>query len=154
MFVSRQWRRMKAQRRATWSPLFPLVRQSCSTSCAACLIWTPKPARSKIGGGPPGIPCVTGEDLRALPTRSQRCRPWRPGYLVLRIGIAFRGHGSTKPNGQFLNEIARYSTDYRNCHMIAAFLEAVRDGKRLFVLVGGSHVIMQEPVLRRALAQD
>jgi hypothetical protein len=38
--------------------------------------------------------------------------------------------------------------------MIAAFLEAVRDGKRLFVLVGGSHVIMQEPVLRRALAQD
>jgi len=51
----------------------------------------------------------------------------------------------------FLNAIARRLSDYRNCHMVPLIVEAVRSGKRVLVVVGGTHVIMQEPALRAAL---
>lgn len=51
----------------------------------------------------------------------------------------------------FLNQIARGSSDYRNCHMVPLIVGTVRTGKRVFVLVGGSHVMVQEPALRSAL---
>ena len=50
----------------------------------------------------------------------------------------------------FLNEIARGSSTIRNCHMVPLVVEAARGGKRVFVVVGGSHVIVQEPALRVA----
>jgi len=53
--------------------------------------------------------------------------------------------------GTFLNEVARASSEYRNCHIIPLLLEAARSGKRVFVVIGGSHVIVQEPALRSAL---
>ena len=52
----------------------------------------------------------------------------------------------------FLNHIAQRSSDYRNCHMVPLVVQAVRSGKRVFVVVGGSHVVMQEPALRSALS--
>lgn len=51
----------------------------------------------------------------------------------------------------FLNRIAQRSSDYRNCHMVPLIVQAVRRGERAFVVVGGSHVIMQEPALRSRL---
>jgi hypothetical protein len=51
----------------------------------------------------------------------------------------------------FLNEISRRSSDYRNCNMLPLVVHAVREGKRVFVLVGGTHVVMQEEALRSAL---
>jgi hypothetical protein len=51
----------------------------------------------------------------------------------------------------FLNRIARASSAYRNCHMIPLIVGAARGGKRVFVVVGGSHVVVQEPALRSAL---
>jgi hypothetical protein len=51
----------------------------------------------------------------------------------------------------FLNQIARGSTDFRNCYMAPLIVRADRSGKRVFVLVGGSHVLLQEPAIRSAL---
>jgi hypothetical protein len=51
----------------------------------------------------------------------------------------------------FLNEIARRSSDYRNCYMLPLIDHTVREGKRVFVVVGGSHVVMQEKALREAM---
>jgi hypothetical protein len=53
----------------------------------------------------------------------------------------------------FLNEIARRSSDYRNCYMIPLVVQAVREGKRVSVVVGGTHVVMQEEALRSALSR-
>jgi hypothetical protein len=50
-----------------------------------------------------------------------------------------------------LNSISRASSDYRNCYMVPMLAAAARHGKRVFVVVGGSHVIMQEPALRSLL---
>jgi hypothetical protein len=49
-------------------------------------------------------------------------------------------------------EIMRRDGDLRNCHMIPLIVEAVRSGKRVFVVVGATHVVMQEKALRSALA--
>jgi hypothetical protein len=51
----------------------------------------------------------------------------------------------------FLNQISRSSSDFRNCHMAPLIVSAVRSGKRVFVLVGGSHVVILEPAIRSAL---
>jgi hypothetical protein len=51
-----------------------------------------------------------------------------------------------------LNEIARREGDLRNCHMVPLLIETARAGKRVFVVVGGTHVVLQEPALRSALA--
>ena len=50
----------------------------------------------------------------------------------------------------FLNDISRASSDYRNCHMLRLLIDTSRPGKRVFVVVGGSHVIVQEKALRSA----
>jgi hypothetical protein len=52
----------------------------------------------------------------------------------------------------FLNEIARRSSDYRNCYMVPLLTRTVRDGKRVFVVVGGTHAVVQEGALRSALS--
>jgi hypothetical protein len=49
-------------------------------------------------------------------------------------------------------EIQRRDGDLRNCHMIPLIVEAVRSGKRVFVVVGATHVAMQEKALKSALA--
>jgi hypothetical protein len=51
----------------------------------------------------------------------------------------------------FLNEISRRSNDVRDSHMVGALVAAVRDGQRVFAVVGASHVVMQERALRTAL---
>jgi hypothetical protein len=52
----------------------------------------------------------------------------------------------------FLNAISQHSSGYRNCSMVPLLVEAARRGARVFVVVGGSHVVMQEQTLRAALA--
>lgn len=48
----------------------------------------------------------------------------------------------------FLNEIARAGSDYRDRFVVAKLLAHVRDGRRVFAVIGGSHVMMQERALR------
>lgn len=52
-----------------------------------------------------------------------------------------------------LNRISRASSDYRDRFMVQLLAAHVAEGQRVFAVVGGSHVVMQEPALRRRLTQ-
>ena len=47
-----------------------------------------------------------------------------------------------------LNRIARAGSDYRDRHMVELLSRHVAEGQRVFAVVGGTHVVMQEPALR------
>ena len=46
------------------------------------------------------------------------------------------------------NQVSRASSNRRDRFMIEQIHAALRDGKRVFAVVGASHVVMQEPVIR------
>lgn len=48
----------------------------------------------------------------------------------------------------YTNQIARLSSEFRDLHMVKLLIDKVRQGERVFAVVGGSHVVMQEPVLK------
>jgi len=58
---------------------------------------------------------------------------------------------SENTGGIFTNEINRMSSEYRNRYMYEVLAKAALEGKRVFAVVGGNHVPMQEPALRCAL---
>jgi hypothetical protein len=58
---------------------------------------------------------------------------------------------SAQTGGIFTNEINRMSSEYRNRHMYEVLAKAALEGKRVFAVVGGNHVPLQEPALRCAL---
>jgi len=60
-------------------------------------------------------------------------------------------NSSANTGGIFTNEINRMSSEYRNRHMYEVLAKAALEGKRVFAVVGGNHVPMQEPALRCAL---
>lgn len=51
----------------------------------------------------------------------------------------------------YTNQISRLSGEFRDRHMIKLLIDEVRQGKRVFAVVGGSHVVMQERVLKAEL---
>lgn len=51
----------------------------------------------------------------------------------------------------FLNRIARDSSDYRDRYMVELLSWHVELGERVLAVVGGTHVVRQEPALRRRL---
>lgn len=51
----------------------------------------------------------------------------------------------------FFNDIARASSDYRDRYVVERLVTHVKSGQRVFAVMGGSHVIMQEPALRSRL---
>jgi len=51
------------------------------------------------------------------------------------------------------NEMNRKISDYRNQHMVELIVNEVKKGERVFAVIGFSHVVMQEPALRKALRQ-
>ena len=52
-----------------------------------------------------------------------------------------------------LNTISSDSTDYRDHFMVDLILRTVCQQKRVFVVVGWSHVVRQEPALRALLSE-
>lgn len=58
---------------------------------------------------------------------------------------------SAETGGKFTNEINKMSSEYRNWHMYQVLAKAVLGGGRVFAVVGGNHIPMQEPALRCAL---
>ncbi len=54
---------------------------------------------------------------------------------------------------QFTNEIALAASAFRDEHLMARIVEAVRSGERLFAVFGASHAVMQERALRHALGR-
>jgi hypothetical protein len=55
--------------------------------------------------------------------------------------------------GTVFNEISRASSECRDRFMANLIVETVCDHKRVFAVVGGSHVVMQEPAIRKLLTQ-
>jgi hypothetical protein len=47
----------------------------------------------------------------------------------------------------FFNDISRASSEYRDAYMVRLLTQHVSDGQRVFAVVGGSHVVMQERAL-------
>jgi hypothetical protein len=60
-------------------------------------------------------------------------------------------NSSANTGGIFTNEINKMSSEYRNRHMYEVLARAALEGKRVFAVVGGNHVPMQELALRCAL---
>ncbi len=50
----------------------------------------------------------------------------------------------------YTNRIARLSSEFRDLHMVKLLIDKVKQGERVFAVVGGSHVVMQERVLKAA----
>ena len=50
----------------------------------------------------------------------------------------------------YTNQIARLSSEFRDLHMVKLLIDKVKQGERVFAVVGGSHVVMQQPALRSA----
>ena len=53
----------------------------------------------------------------------------------------------------FLNEMSRQSNDFRDEFMVELLLRNLRNGDRVFAVVGASHVVMQEEMIRAAVAR-
>ena len=51
----------------------------------------------------------------------------------------------------YTNHVARRLSEYRNSHMVKLLIDAVNRQERVFAVVGASHVVMQERVLRAKL---
>lgn len=57
------------------------------------------------------------------------------------------------PNSEnFISEIHRKLNEFRDQHMLQRLLRELRKGSRIFAVVGRSHVVVQEPVLRAEVA--
>jgi hypothetical protein len=54
-------------------------------------------------------------------------------------------------NASFLNEVSRASGEYRDLNAVNRIARHVKSGRRVFAVMGGSHVVMQERVLRALL---
>lgn len=52
----------------------------------------------------------------------------------------------------YTNRLSRRLSEFRDRHMAKLLISEVKQGNRVFAVVGGSHVIMQEHALRAALA--
>ena len=48
----------------------------------------------------------------------------------------------------YTNQIARLSSEFRDLHMVKLLIDKVKQGERVFAVVGGSHVVMQERALK------
>lgn len=55
------------------------------------------------------------------------------------------------PSLTYLNEISRELSEFRDRHMVSLLTKQVLEGKRVFAVVGASHVVMQERALRAAV---
>jgi hypothetical protein len=58
-----------------------------------------------------------------------------------------------KEKGKFLSEIHRYLMRYRDNFMLGILFNELKKGRRIFAVVGRSHVAMQEPALRAEVAR-
>jgi hypothetical protein len=55
---------------------------------------------------------------------------------------------------QYTNRISRQLSEFRDRYMVKLLISEVKQGHRVFAVVGGSHVTMQERALRAALAKS
>ncbi|HEU0014988.1 MAG TPA: hypothetical protein VFQ45_14970 [Longimicrobium sp.] len=61
------------------------------------------------------------------------------------------GKTSAETGGVFTNEVNRASSEFRDLHMYEVIMREVRNGERVFAVVGRDHVAAQAPALRCAM---
>ena len=98
-------------------------------------------------------------NLEAVPTLTGR--PRSLGELDTIYKEQFPGQGDYRdvPTSWFnptksetsLNDIARRLSEYRDGYIVQLLTSEVLDGKRVFAVVGASHVVMQEKAIRSRL---
>ncbi len=54
----------------------------------------------------------------------------------------------------YTNIIARMSSEFRDLHMVKLLVDKVKEGERVFAVVGGTHVVMQEPALKAFVNEE
>jgi hypothetical protein len=74
-----------------------------------------------------------------------------PDIKDWRLFPAYYFHNEKK--GSFLTAIHRDLMEYRNKHMLKLLIKELKKGKRVFAVVGRSHVIVQEPALRHSFPE-
>lgn len=55
---------------------------------------------------------------------------------------------SEETGGIFTNDINIYSSYFRDLHMYRLITEYLKEGKRVFAVVGRNHILMQEEAIR------
>jgi hypothetical protein len=73
---------------------------------------------------------------------SPRLREWRE---------APQSWFSPMDSQAYTNQVSRLTAEFRDQHMVKLLVDEVKQGKKVFAVVGFSHVVMQESVLRAAL---
>jgi hypothetical protein len=90
-----------------------------------------------LQGGPKTIAELGESSSRLMPN----LKDWRE------VPDSWFDPGYTEPPS-YLNEVSRASNRFRDEYMVNLLIKEVKQGKRVFAVVGGSHVVMQEPALR------
>lgn len=96
------------------------------------------------------MPFATLDELEAAYARywNEPARWWEAPQRWFDPNLSSEATG-----GLFTNDVNRASSEFRNEHMYRVLSEAVRQGERVFAVVGRNHVPMQAPALRCALGQ-
>ncbi|MEA2553560.1 MAG: hypothetical protein QOJ65_1736 [Fimbriimonadaceae bacterium] len=92
--------------------------------------------REGLGGEPNSIPAID-----ALWKKLHIAGDWR------KPDIRWIEPGGKGP----LNRVSRASSELRDRHMVDVLLNSLKPGQRVLAMVGASHVVMQEPPLRKSL---
>src|SRR5258708_7822053 len=102
--------------------------------------------RPELAGTPQTIEDFENSTRRLLPKLD-----WR----TVTVGFLDPTKGFLDPKSEggetFLQGVARRTSDVRDEYMVATLVASVREGERVFAVVGASHVVMQDPALRGAL---
>lgn len=53
-----------------------------------------------------------------------------------------------------LNQVARATSQYRDAFMVSEIAKALETHKKIFVVFGASHAVMQEPALRELIQKN
>lgn len=59
---------------------------------------------------------------------------------------------SDQPTQTFLNVLSRRLSEFRDAHIVDLLQRSSSEGSRVFAVIGASHVVMEEPVLRSSHA--
>jgi len=94
---------------------------------------------SRIAGLESAPPNTIAELDKSALWLSPQLKDWR---------TADRSWSDPVASQAYTNQIARLSSEFRDLHMVKLLIDKVKQGERVFAVVGGSHVVMQERALK------
>ena len=98
-----------------------------------------------IFNGSPGLD-IAPRSIDEVSTTFEQRFPGSGGYQATPL----RWFDPTRTD-TFLNRVSRASSDYRDQAIVSTLSRRVARGQRVFAVIGGSHVVMQENALNTVL---